>query len=76
MTPTAGDGLDRLRVFASTGESPAFPPGAAEGRFAVYTGPEGEQLAEVVRRGVVKKPGVTNPTGDVAEAEIRFRVQK
>jgi hypothetical protein len=77
---TVGEGLERLRVIATTGEQPPFPPGAKAGRFAAYsTDAQREQLASTVRGIVVKKPRAGDPpaqTGAVAEAEIPFRVPK
>ncbi|HEY1188896.1 MAG TPA: serine/threonine-protein kinase [Gemmata sp.] len=77
-TPTEGAGHERLRVIATTGSQPPFPPGAKSGRFTTYSGTqEREKVASTVRGIVIKKPGGSAPTeGAVSEAEILFRVQK
>ncbi len=77
-TPTDGAGVERLRVFATTGEPPVFPPGAKQGRFSVYTAEaEREKLASTVRGIVIKKASATESTPSaVSEAELLFRVQK
>lgn len=75
--PTAGDGRERLRVIATTGPQPPFPPGAAQGHFTAYTTPpERERVASTVRGIVVKPAGAPAPSGanEVAEGEILFRV--
>ncbi len=73
-TATEGAGVDRLRVFATTGEPPAFPPGAKTGRFTTYTGPDAEQLASTVRGVTIKKTGGGTPA-PLAQAELRFHVK-
>ncbi len=77
---TEGAGLERLRVIATTGAQPPFPPGAKAGRFMAYAnGPDREKLASTVRGIVIKKPSTSEPgaaAGAVSEAEIMFRVQK
>ncbi|AWM37228.1 Serine/threonine-protein kinase PrkC [Gemmata obscuriglobus] len=76
--PTDGQGHERLRVIATTGDQPAFPPGAKSGRFTTYSTPQDRAaLVSTVRGVVVKKAGAapTSP-GAVSEAELLFRVQK
>jgi serine/threonine protein kinase len=75
-TATEGPGVERLRVLATTGEAPAFPAGTKLGRFSVYSGQDGEQLASAVRGVVIKKVTPGAPPAAVAEAELRFRVSK
>src|SRR5205807_171328 len=75
-TVTEGVGVDRLRVIATIGEPPAFPPGTKVGRFSVFTGPDGEHLASIVRGVVIKKSLPDKQHTLVAEAELRFRVSK
>ncbi len=77
-TPTEGAGVDRVRVIATTGDLPAFPPGAKNGRFTVFSAPERERVSMAVRGIQVKKTGAPAATGapeGVAEAELRFRVK-
>ena len=78
-TPTDGSGFDRIRVIATTGEPPAFPPGAKNGRFTFYaTEQDREQVASAVRGIVLKKAGTDTPApaGAVAYTELRLRIQK
>jgi hypothetical protein len=72
-TLTAGDGAERLRVLASTGELPAYPVGAKAGRFTVVSSDaDRAQLASTLRGVAVKR--VSETAGAVSEAELRFRV--
>jgi serine/threonine protein kinase len=74
---TNGAGFDRLRILASTGAPPTFPPGVPEGKFTVYVKPEEKQQLAVAMRGAVQKSASSQPkVGDVADAEVRFRVPK
>ncbi len=75
---TEGNGRERLRVIATSGAQPAFPAGAAQGHFTVYTAPPDRELvASTVRGIVVKTAGAPPPaSGEVAEAELLFRVHK
>ncbi len=73
---TEGTGLERLRVFATTGEMPSFPPGAKVGRFSVFAGADGDRVASTIRGVTIKKAAAPGPAGEIAEAEIRFHVQK
>jgi|GEM_PF-2408891 len=85
-TPTEGAirlfgtwvGRERLRVIATTDAQPAFPVGVKNKRFTVYaTDPDREKLASAVRGVVIKKANGSEPVPSaVAEAELRFRVQK
>jgi hypothetical protein len=77
-TPTEGAGVERLRVFATTGERPAFPPGVKKQQYAVYATPsEREQLASTVRGLVLKKTDASaSPVGAMSEVEVLFRVTK
>jgi serine/threonine protein kinase len=78
-TPTEGEGADRIRVIATTGEPPAYPPGTKNSRYAFYgSGPEREQLASAVRGVVLKKAGAAAAAspGAVSERELQFRVSK
>ncbi|MDY3560538.1 serine/threonine-protein kinase [Gemmata sp. JC673] len=76
--PTDGPGHERLRVIATTGDQPPFPPGAKSGRFTTYSTPQDRAaLVSTVRGVVVKKSGTAPaPQGAVSEAELLFRVQK
>ncbi|QJW97872.1 DUF4384 domain-containing protein [Frigoriglobus tundricola] len=73
-TRTEGAGVDRLRVLATTGEPPAFPPGAKSGRFTEFAGPDAERLASAVRGAIIKKTGGGAPA-PLAQAELRFHVK-
>ncbi len=77
-TTTEGDGAERLRVVATTGEPPAYPPGAKSGRYSFYSSEQDrEKLASAVRGVSIKKVSTGGePAGAVAEAELLFRVQK
>jgi hypothetical protein len=77
-TETEGDGPERIRVIATTGDQPAFPPGAKKEQFTLYAGDaDRAQLASTVRGLVVKKKAAGEPAaGAVSEAELLFRVQK
>jgi serine/threonine protein kinase len=75
-TPTEGPGAERLRVIATTGERPAFPPGARNGRFAFYAGAsDREKIASAIRGIVIKKASASAPEA-VSERELQFRVTK
>jgi hypothetical protein len=75
-TPTDGAGVDRLRVLATTGEPPAFPPGVKDGRYTSYAADaDRERLANTVRGVTIKKAGAAEP-GAVAETELKFVVRK
>jgi hypothetical protein len=76
LNPTEGTGAERLRILATTGEPPSFPPGAKNGRFTVYAGEERDRLIATLRGVVIKKKTSPAPAGLVSEAEIRFRVSK
>jgi serine/threonine protein kinase len=68
--------FDRLRVIATTGEPPAYPPGAKVNQYTVYaTDADRERLASTVRGLVIKKAGTPGAPGAVAEAELRFRAK-
>lgn len=74
---TNGAGFDRLRVLATTGAPPPFPPGVPAGKFTTFAKPEDKQQVASAVRGAVLKSASSQPTaGDVAEAEVRFRVPK
>jgi eukaryotic-like serine/threonine-protein kinase len=74
---TNGAGFDRLRILATTGAPPEFPPGVPAGKATVFAKPEEKQLVASAVRGAVLKSASSQPTvGDVAEAEVRFRVPK
>jgi serine/threonine protein kinase len=76
-TPTEGAGVERLRVIATTGDPPAFPPGTKVGRFTVYTGQASMRLASTIRGVVIKKAAPSAPAdAEIAEVELRFRVSK
>ena len=76
--PTDGPGTERLRVVAMTGEMMSFPLGVKNGQFTFYTSElDRQKLASAVRGVVVRKKGAGDGnTGDVAEAELLYRVQK
>jgi hypothetical protein len=74
-TLTAGDGAERLRVLASTGELPPYPVGAKAGHFTVVSSEaDRAQLASTLRGVAVKRVNPADPASAVAEAELRFRV--
>ena len=74
-TLTAGDGAERLRVLATTGDLPAYPVGAKAGRFTVVSSEtDRAQLASTLRGVAVKRVNPADPASAVAEAELRFRV--
>jgi hypothetical protein len=75
--PTVGAGADRLRVVATTGEPPAFPPGDKSGPFSTYSSAsDRERVASTVRGVTLKKTGASKPNEAVAIPELLFRVEK
>ncbi|MBM3983906.1 MAG: DUF4384 domain-containing protein [Planctomycetes bacterium] len=77
LSETLGAGIERIRVIATTGDAPAFPPGTKKNQFTVYaTAADRERLASTVRGVVLKKAGSPAEQASVAEAELRFRVGK
>ncbi len=77
LSPTVGAGIERIRVIATTGDAPTFPTGTKKEQFTVYaTDADRERLASTVRGVVLKKPDEPNAPTTVAEADLRFRVQK
>jgi serine/threonine protein kinase len=77
LSETLGAGIERIRVIATTGDAPAFPPGTKKNQFTVYaTAADRERLASTVRGVVLKKAGAPAEQASVAEAELRFRVGK
>jgi serine/threonine protein kinase len=79
---TNGAGFDRLRILATTGAPPTFPPGVPAGKATVFAKPEEKQQIVVTLsdpRGAARKSASSQPAttvGDVAQAEVRFRVPK
>jgi len=74
---TNGAGFDRLRILASTGAPPTFPPGVPEGKFTVFPSQGEKTQVAIAARGALLKSASAQPAvGDVAEAEVRFRVPK
>jgi eukaryotic-like serine/threonine-protein kinase len=74
---TNGAGFDRLRVLATTGAPPTFPPGVPAGKFTVYPSQGEKTQVAIAARGALLKSASSQPTvGDVAEAEVLFRVPK
>lgn len=69
---------ERLRVIATIGAQPAFPPGVKNKQFTFYASdPDREKLASAVRGVVIKKANGSEPVPSaVSEVELRFRVQK
>jgi serine/threonine protein kinase len=79
-SPTAGEGADRIRVIATTGEPPALPPGTKSDRYTFYgSEPERVELASAIRGVVLKKANsaaAAPAPGAVSERELQFRVSK
>jgi hypothetical protein len=79
-TPTVGEGVDRLRVIATTGTPVAYPPGTKSSRYPFYASePERERLVSMIRGVVLKKAGSTvsaSAPAAVSERELQFRVSK
>jgi predicted Ser/Thr protein kinase len=74
-TLTVGDGAERLRVLASTGDLPLLPVGVKAGRFMVLSSEaDRAQLASTLRGVAVKRVNPADPASAVSEAELRFRV--
>ncbi len=79
-SPTVGEGMDRIRVIATTGEPLALPPGTKNARYTFYASePEREHLASAIRGVVLKKTNSAvsaAASGAVSERELQFRVSK
>lgn len=74
-TLTVGDGAERLRVLASTGDLPPYPVGVKAGRFTVVSSEaDRRELASTLRGVAVKRVNPSDPGSAVSEAELRFRV--
>jgi serine/threonine protein kinase len=74
---TNGAGFDRLRILATTGAPPTFPPGVPAGKFTVFPSQGEKTQVAIAARGALLKSASSQPTvGDVADAEVRFRVPK
>lgn len=74
---TNGAGFDRLRILATTGTPPTFPPGVPAGKFTAFPSQAEKTQVAIAARGALVKGASSQPTvGDVSEAEVRFRVPK
>jgi len=77
VTPTEGTGPESLRIVATTGAMPNLPGGSDEGAYTAFkTKTQKEQIVSNVRGILVRKKstGTTEEAPQVAEAEIKFRV--
>jgi hypothetical protein len=77
-TPTEGEGADRIRVVATTGEPLPYPPGTKNGDFTFYANEaERERLASTMRGiAMVNKTNTVRSPGLLSERELQFRVSK